>query len=431
MTDSNTAVLFVIHDAVDPPGNFGEYLKRQKINFIVFHVWRREHAALLPRSTAAVVNAVADPKEPYLWEPVEAGTAGSTPLRLCGVVSLGGRISANDDLPYYPALFDLIRDCVKCRVPFMGHCLGAQQLAVALGGKVTVAPRFEFDFLPVTPVNPSNAPNIKPWFLEEPTSTFFLSHAETFSIPEGCHLVATGEFCYNQAFQVGDQYILGTQFHPEVTMEMVNNITTTSKRCPTEAQVSQMTAEERETKYPSCVKTQEALVGCSGERVEFTRKYVDHLYDVEVVRLRKEPTLLRLWSSLYRRFPIYFNGVLLLFLRNTSFLLLLWWAEDHIIMMAGVLFKPAISLYIYSLLHFLSTLCVGDTHVLLVHDPQVVVYVLWDVPNTIVGLGSVFFVMIGQQRIHRIYYYYCLFLRPRVNGSDTGENLGWMHITFP
>eukprot|EP00796_Vickermania_ingenoplastis_P011588 gene11588-7983_t len=277
-------VLFMQHELNDTPAYLSQFLQGKGIDHVVFKMW--EDSSLLPSKVSAVLHCAPREDAPFIWDPVSPGENDAqgravSRCRICAVCSTGGCMSANDDLPYYPAIFSLIRDCVATRTPYIGHCLGSQLLAVALGGKVTRAHQPECGWAEITPLNTNKwaSLGIKNWFVDEPSSTFYVIHGETFSIPEGCHLIATGEFCYNQAFQVGDQYILGTQFHPEVTMEKIELMTRSTHLCPTEEEVKRMSTEDRMVRLPPSVMTQEALYACSPEKIEMTRRYSDHMYE--------------------------------------------------------------------------------------------------------------------------------------------------------
>ncbi len=58
-------------------------------------------------------------------------------------------MSANDPLPWIAPLADLLRDAVHERVPVIGHCLGGQLFAQALGARVTRAAAAEIGWLDV------------------------------------------------------------------------------------------------------------------------------------------------------------------------------------------------------------------------------------------------------------------------------------------
>ena len=52
---------------------------------------------------------------------------------------LGGEMSANDDLPALRRGEQLILDAMARDVPVIGHCLGGQLMAKALGAKIVAA----------------------------------------------------------------------------------------------------------------------------------------------------------------------------------------------------------------------------------------------------------------------------------------------------
>src|SRR3989304_3649018 len=57
-----------------------------------------------------------------------------------GAVFMGGPMSVNDDLPWIAPGLDLIRAAVAAGVPVLGHCLGGQLIATALGATVSPNP---------------------------------------------------------------------------------------------------------------------------------------------------------------------------------------------------------------------------------------------------------------------------------------------------
>ena len=66
-----------------------------------------------------------------------------------GLGFMGGPMSANDELPWTRPVLGLMRDALGRGVPMIGHCLGAQMLARAAGGEVTVNPVKEIGWNPV------------------------------------------------------------------------------------------------------------------------------------------------------------------------------------------------------------------------------------------------------------------------------------------
>src|SRR5512139_4058806 len=65
-------------------------------------------------------------------EPVPTGAHAFS-----GLGFMGGPMSVNDDLPWIAKVLDLIRAAVAADIPVVGHCLGGQLIAKALGAKVT------------------------------------------------------------------------------------------------------------------------------------------------------------------------------------------------------------------------------------------------------------------------------------------------------
>lgn len=286
-------IVFMQHGPNNVPGYLSDYFQMKKLDCVVFKLWLDSHWKKFPCKVSEVICCVPEEGKPHVWQPTTTDEERGEEFRICAVASGGGHMSANDGLPHYPSIFTLLRDCVATRTPYIGHCLGAQLLSLALGGKVTRATQPECTWVSVTPHNRDKweSLGIKKWFVDEPTSTFFAFHGETFSIPEGCHLIATGETCYNQAFQVGDQYIIGTQFHPEVTMDNIRNVCRLCSLCPSKAEVEQMSTEEKERRLPSSVMTKEELLECAPSCIEENRRFSTQMYDVwtsEVLRRIQE-----------------------------------------------------------------------------------------------------------------------------------------------
>ena len=134
-----------------------------------------------------------------------------------GLVFMGGPMSVNDELPWIAAELDLIRHAVATGVPVLGHCLGGQLMAKALGGTVTRNPVKEIGWGRVDVVRNDAAAE---WFGEglERFNSFHW-HGETFSIPAGATRLASSRYCENQAFALGPH--LAMQCHVEMTPELI------------------------------------------------------------------------------------------------------------------------------------------------------------------------------------------------------------------
>jgi GMP synthase-like glutamine amidotransferase len=144
--------------------------------------------------------------------------ASSAPY--AGLAFMGGPMSANDELPWSRPVLGLMRDAVGRGVPVIGHCLGGQMLAKALGGAVTRNPVKEIGW---NPVRVEDTPTARRWFGDDMRDfTTFQWHGETFTIPPGGERILTGDTCPNQAYVVGDRH-LGLQCHVEMTPEMIES----------------------------------------------------------------------------------------------------------------------------------------------------------------------------------------------------------------
>jgi GMP synthase-like glutamine amidotransferase len=126
------------------------------------------------------------------------------------IVSLGSEFPAFDDtIDWIPREMDLLRRASEDDVPVLGICFGGQLLARTLGARCWRSERSEIGWLPVRSSDPDLVPE-GPWFQW---------HFDTFEPPEGSTLVAEND-AGPQAYTVGRS--LGTQFHPEVTPEIMD-----------------------------------------------------------------------------------------------------------------------------------------------------------------------------------------------------------------
>jgi len=133
-----------------------------------------------------------------------------------GLVFMGGPMRVNDDLPWIPAVLDLIRDAYAKDVPLLGHCLGGQLMSKALGGVVTKNPVKELGWGKVDVADNEVA---KLWFGDIKSFDSFHWHGETFSLPsDAVHLLSSAH-CANQAYAIGKH--LAMQCHVEMTEHMI------------------------------------------------------------------------------------------------------------------------------------------------------------------------------------------------------------------
>ena len=137
---------------------------------------------------------------------------------LAGLVVMGGPMSVHDDLGWLADERALLREAVEAGRPVLGVCLGAQQLAAALGAPVTEGPAPEYG---IGEVHLAKAALDDPVFGPAPSPLPCVHwHGDTFGLPEGAVRLAGNAAYENQAFRFGDR-AYGLQFHVEVTASLV------------------------------------------------------------------------------------------------------------------------------------------------------------------------------------------------------------------
>lgn len=136
------------------------------------------------------------------------------PERLDGygaLAILGGEMSANDPLPSLRRAEQLWRQALEHGVPTLGHCLGGQLMARALGAKVRASPQPEIGWQPLQVLD---SPRARAWFGDAGPRHWFQWHYEAFDLPDGAEPLATSDACPWQAFALGPH--LAMQFHIEL-----------------------------------------------------------------------------------------------------------------------------------------------------------------------------------------------------------------------
>ena len=110
--------------------------------------------------------------------------------------------------------------------PVLGICLGAQLIARALGGRAYPHTVAEVGFSEVSLTGEAAADPLLTG-LESPQHIMEW-HYQTFDMPAGSHLLATGDVCRNQIFRVGET-THGFQCHFEVSRAMVEGWVVSAK----------------------------------------------------------------------------------------------------------------------------------------------------------------------------------------------------------
>lgn len=134
-----------------------------------------------------------------------------------GIVLMGGLMSANDALPWIADELALVRQAIDSDIPVLGHCLGGQIIAKALGSEITQNPVREFGWHTIQCVRESDSDH---WLDQMPDEfDAFHWHGETFSLPDGAHHLFSNQYCSNQGFSYGST--LALQCHIEMTNELI------------------------------------------------------------------------------------------------------------------------------------------------------------------------------------------------------------------
>jgi GMP synthase-like glutamine amidotransferase len=160
---------------------------------------------------------------PWKLIAVDAGDSIPTsPSGFAGLVFMGGPMSVNDDLPWIEPVLSLIRQAVANDIPVLGHCLGGQLIAKALGGSVGANPVKEIGW---GAVDVLDSPQARHWFGEIKTFQAFHWHGETFAPPPGATRILANAHCANQAFVFGSDMgkHLAMQCHVEMTQDMIEH----------------------------------------------------------------------------------------------------------------------------------------------------------------------------------------------------------------
>jgi len=126
---------------------------------------------------------------------------------------MGGPMSVNDEDPWIEEEIAFIGKAAKSGAKIIGVCLGAQMLAVSLGGKVTKGEKTEIGMTPITLTERG---------MEDPlfqkladTRNVFEWHSEGIEAPTDAVVMASSELYPVQAFRYGE-HAIGLLFHTEI-----------------------------------------------------------------------------------------------------------------------------------------------------------------------------------------------------------------------
>jgi len=136
---------------------------------------------------------------------------------------MGGSPHAWDE-DIHPWLADekkYITQGIECNKIILGICLGAQLLAEILGARIYPNKKREIGWHDVV-----LTPEGKNSFLFQHVPETFVSfhwHSDHFSLPRGCTRLAYTTPTPHQAFAMKGRTVVGLQFHPEYSLEMVRH----------------------------------------------------------------------------------------------------------------------------------------------------------------------------------------------------------------
>ena len=139
-----------------------------------------------------------------------------------GLVVLGGGMNADADerAPWLPAVRALLAEAIAGEVPTLAVCLGAQLLAVALGGRVGRNPEGPEFGAQLVAKRANSATD--PLFRDLPITPDVIQwhYDAVLELPASAVLLASSPACEVQAFRAG-RVAWGIQFHIETTPSIV------------------------------------------------------------------------------------------------------------------------------------------------------------------------------------------------------------------
>jgi GMP synthase-like glutamine amidotransferase len=162
----------------------------------------------------------------------------------------------------------LVRRAVAADVPVLGHCLGSQLMARAMGGTVSANPVKEIGWGRVDVADHDIA---RHWFGDLREFESFHWHGETFTLPAGATRLASSAHCENQAFALGPH--LAMQCHVEMTAELIRAWCLGAKR--------DLEASQSSPGVQSANEMEERM----DERLVALHEVADRLYDRWIERL--------------------------------------------------------------------------------------------------------------------------------------------------
>lgn len=132
-----------------------------------------------------------------------------------GVVVFGSTYNVEHaaDQPFIGRVGAYMGEAIDRSTPVLGVCFGAQVLAWTLGAAIGRASAREVGFEPVRPTHEASVDRLLSHYGNG--DQVFQWHMDTFDLPTGATLLASGDQVAHQAFRVG-AVAWGVQFHLEI-----------------------------------------------------------------------------------------------------------------------------------------------------------------------------------------------------------------------
>ncbi len=146
-----------------------------------------------------------------------------SPQNFDALILLGAPMGVYEepDHPWMTKEKRLIESALKDNKKILGICFGSQILANVLGAKVYPHHQKEIGWFPIE-LTPDGMNSPLSHLGPEPFMAFHW-HGDTFELPPQAKHLAFSSACANQAFSCGEN-ILGLQFHPEISEEIIQNM---------------------------------------------------------------------------------------------------------------------------------------------------------------------------------------------------------------
>ena len=149
-----------------------------------------------------------------VWEAIDGDPRPSLE-GAAGVIVFGSsyNVEQADEQPLIKEARELTLDAIDRGIPYLGICFGAQLLAWSMGREVVRAPEREVGYEPISPTDAAAGDPLVGHYIDR--DRVFQWHMDTYELPDGATLLATGDLVRNQAYRVGD-LAWGIQWHLDV-----------------------------------------------------------------------------------------------------------------------------------------------------------------------------------------------------------------------